>query len=286
MHFHQRAPALAPLFPHVLLLMNAHTHNVTDFSSAICKAVILLCPSAPSVPLSFPVLDLMTELNSTVRQSTLNYNALHTPVQQWNWPSHILQLLPLDIAKCNYGRKYMGPSYSLTLTLCCINFIVSLRADESEAYQCTWFIQEAQLPVEVWTVRRLYVSCILYSLILADGYSKDRGWITDQLRMSTVVHSRSKFKQGLGGDGFVKKKRELHRKTHCEEGDWLHIFSKQVGSHIVWNCSLSTAICERSAHIMSLVVYAEPLPAPALISVDPQRYPRGREQQSLPCTAS
>lgn len=121
-------------FPHVLLLMNAHTHNANDFSSAICKAVILLYPSAPSGPFSFPVLDLMTELNSAVRQSTLNYHTLHTPVQQWNWPSHILQLLPLDIAKCNYGRKYMGPSYGLTLTGCCINFIVSLQGDRSQAY--------------------------------------------------------------------------------------------------------------------------------------------------------
>lgn len=94
----------------LLLLMNAHTHNVDDSSSAICKAVILLYPSALSVALSFLVLDLMTVLNSTIRQSTLNYNPLHTSVQR-NWPSHILQLLPLDIAKCNYGRKYMASSY-------------------------------------------------------------------------------------------------------------------------------------------------------------------------------
>lgn len=33
-------------------------------------------------PSSFPALDLMTELNSTICQSTLNYSPLHTPVQQ------------------------------------------------------------------------------------------------------------------------------------------------------------------------------------------------------------
>lgn len=100
----------------------------------ISGPVILLDPSAQQSPSSIPILDLMTKLNSTIRQSTLNYNLLHTPMQKWNWPGHVLQLLPVDIAKCNYGKECRPSSEGLTLTCCRINFIVYLQGDESQAY--------------------------------------------------------------------------------------------------------------------------------------------------------
>lgn len=114
--------------------MNAHTlhMSVSDPRLDICKAVTPLCPAASSVALFSPALELMTELNSNIYQSTLNYNPLHTLVQQWNWLVQILQLL-LDTAKCNYA---------------CTNYNVFLQGDDGQFYDCDCTLQEAQCPVK------------------------------------------------------------------------------------------------------------------------------------------
>ena len=96
----------------LLIIMNAYTHSVHGLDSDICICHSAV-PLSPISPLSFLVLDLVTKLNSTFRQSTLNYNPLHTPVKQPNWPIHILLLLPLDTAQCNYGIKCMTSSYMI-----------------------------------------------------------------------------------------------------------------------------------------------------------------------------
>lgn len=126
------------------------------------------------------------------------------------------------------------------------------------------------------TVRLLYVPHICLQL-----FRKTDGelLIIWECQLQFMVNLKESY------EGFVE--REIKKiKAHCEEVDGLHVFGKQVRSHIVWNCSLSKAACEQSAHIMFPVVNAEPLPVPALISMDPQRYPWGVERQSLPCAAS
>lgn len=61
------------------------------------------------------------------------------------------------------------------------------------------------------------------------------------------------FEDKLCVAGF-KRQRKLYRNTHSNYGGvGLHIFCKQVGSHTVWNYSLSSTICRWSAYITSLV---------------------------------
>lgn len=77
-------------------IINDCTSTVWMISAQPFVSLSSDCIRKPNHCPSFSAEDLMTELNSTICQSTLNYNPLHTSVQQWNWPSYILLLLLPD----------------------------------------------------------------------------------------------------------------------------------------------------------------------------------------------
>lgn len=63
---------------------------MSDFISTTVRALILLYPSDPSALVSFPVLDLMTELNPTIRQSA----------EEFPSSSHFSATMKLAISHC------------------------------------------------------------------------------------------------------------------------------------------------------------------------------------------
>lgn len=66
------------------------TYNMSDFIWTTVRALILLYPSDPSALVSFPVWDLMTELNPTIRQSA----------EEFPSSSHSSATMKLAISHC------------------------------------------------------------------------------------------------------------------------------------------------------------------------------------------
>ena len=129
------APASVPPFPSRIII-NECTRPPREWFQLShlqgCHYAVSLCPISPLL-FSRTRLDDWAELHYTSEHFELQSSS-HSSATMKLAISHFCSYYHWTVPNAIMRRTGAGSSYSLTLTSCCINFIVSVQGDGSQAY--------------------------------------------------------------------------------------------------------------------------------------------------------